>query len=467
MPPLQKIAHTHIHTLNAEDKDKLFLPPILTVPFFRRQYSAGARNSTYRKSTNPFVEDFEVLDTSSSSSNSNRPSLERQNSYEEADESAFVSGLPQRSAPVPQVSQKKPQPHLRYPPSSSSSRPKSSYPVETRPRRSNSDSSLMEPQPRHRSSKEDSSSSSSSRAAHKSSSRHHHHSDKSEKHSDKSHSRKHRSKKPNQAVDVIDKLDVSGYLGVGSFHHDGPFDACNPHRNKNSARAPVQAFPVDGANNSLRGGDPVNDSIHTENVIMGRNADEAYLDYNSGRRPSANGNGGASGLYRPNVPDNGIPRAASARPIDAKAKADPVHGDVSLGLGSSTFLDGTPASKEAILKSQEEGGASGLGRKKSLVQKLRGDKSMGPPRPIRPSAGRQDSVGSAENYVVRTSSNPVSPNSWSPEKKALGSVDARPVDTNGSSAFGNGSAAGSSSSAVGNGFLRRVKSLKVGSRRRS
>ncbi|CAE6429331.1 unnamed protein product [Rhizoctonia solani] len=42
-------------------------------------------------------------------------------------------------------------------------------------------------------------------------------------------------------VDVIDKLDYSG-IGTATFHHDGPFDACAPSRNKNKTKAPMYAF---------------------------------------------------------------------------------------------------------------------------------------------------------------------------------------------------------------------------------
>ncbi|KAL5641471.1 hypothetical protein ACGC1H_001824 [Rhizoctonia solani] len=42
-------------------------------------------------------------------------------------------------------------------------------------------------------------------------------------------------------VDVIDKLDYSG-IGAATFHHDGPFDACAPSRNKNKTKAPMFAF---------------------------------------------------------------------------------------------------------------------------------------------------------------------------------------------------------------------------------
>jgi hypothetical protein len=50
-------------------------------------------------------------------------------------------------------------------------------------------------------------------------------------------------KKPTH-VDVIDKLDYSG-IGAAMFHHDGPFDACAPSRNKNKTKAPMYAFDDD------------------------------------------------------------------------------------------------------------------------------------------------------------------------------------------------------------------------------
>src|SRR5437667_11000472 len=69
-----------------------------------------------------------------------------------------------------------------------------------------------------------------------------------------------------------------------AFHHDGPFDACNPHRNrKGSRRAPMQAFPVDSANNALGGTDPLKKSDHSQ--FMGTKAEEAFEDF------SRSGNG--------------------------------------------------------------------------------------------------------------------------------------------------------------------------------
>ncbi|KAJ7169818.1 Pal1 cell morphology protein-domain-containing protein [Mycena filopes] len=56
------------------------------------------------------------------------------------------------------------------------------------------------------------------------------------------------SKKGSKHADVIDRLD---YTGVGPmFHHDGPFDACAPSRNRQKSRAPMMAWsgrPEDAA----------------------------------------------------------------------------------------------------------------------------------------------------------------------------------------------------------------------------
>ncbi|TFK77161.1 hypothetical protein BDN72DRAFT_830326 [Pluteus cervinus] len=53
---------------------------------------------------------------------------------------------------------------------------------------------------------------------------------------------KSRSKKGSQHADVIDRLD---FTGVGPmFHHDGPFDACAPSRNRQRNKAPMFAWSV-------------------------------------------------------------------------------------------------------------------------------------------------------------------------------------------------------------------------------
>lgn len=168
------------------------------------------------------------------------------------------------------------------------------------------------------------------------------------------------------------------------FHHDGPFDACNPHRNrKGSQRAPMQAFPKDSANNALGGSGPVNKDIDYAQ-FHGRGA-EGFTDYSSSRTAPATTEPGAFDAYTGSSAP--IRSGPGARPgpnqthsFNAISKVEPVHGDESMGLGTSTFLEGAPASRTAIQRVEvefEQNNAQvpvsgGLGRKKSLVQKIKG-----------------------------------------------------------------------------------------------
>lgn len=176
-----------------------------------------------------------------------------------------------------------------------------------------------------------------------------------------------RDRKNGAPLDVIDKLDVTGIYGV---HHDGPFDACNPHRNKKTHKlAPVQAFPADSANNALSGFGPVNLKADHSHVFGNRDP-EAFHDFTaSGRRDSS-----------PGLLDV-RPSGSRTQSFDPKA-AETIHGDETIGLGTSTFLDGAPASKVAMERTMSEtaddrpqssnnGMGGGLQRKKSLAQKIR------------------------------------------------------------------------------------------------
>ena len=129
----------------------------------------------------------------------------------------------------------------------------------------------------------------------------------------------------------------------------------------------MEAFPAGSANQSLTGFGPMPEKGDHSKVYGNRDA-EAYNDFSmsAARRGSSD-----DILKRP-----GNLRATSFDPV---ARVEPVHGDETLGLGSSTFLDGAPASKKAILQQIEEaqqaealGEKGGLGRKKSLSHKIRG-----------------------------------------------------------------------------------------------
>lgn len=188
-----------------------------------------------------------------------------------------------------------------------------------------------------------------------------------------------------QGLDIIDKLDVTGIYGPGRklparfrckdmtdpsilvIHHDGPFDACNPHRNKTSGKsrrpAPMQAFGADSMNMVLGGSGPLRskldlDKIHGTGV-------EGFTDYASTRKQDTN-------------------------IVNPYERFEQVHGDATDGLGTSTFLEGAPASRRDQQRRESEdqeamyakagmagssgggGGGGGLTRKKSLAQRFRG-----------------------------------------------------------------------------------------------
>lgn len=170
---------------------------------------------------------------------------------------------------------------------------------------------------------------------------------------------KSKSGRPSRRMDIIDQLDATSIYGTGVFHHDGPFDALNPHRNRGSSRrAPMQAFPKDSLNNSLGGAGPLN-STADHSAFMGNATDEAFRDY-------ARGGKGANGMY---------PSSRTELPIFNPVGQDIIHGDESHGLGTSTFLEGTPAARSAIVRRQaeqaQENMEGGLQRKKSLAQRIR------------------------------------------------------------------------------------------------
>ncbi|TPX10659.1 uncharacterized protein E0L32_008393 [Thyridium curvatum] len=172
--------------------------------------------------------------------------------------------------------------------------------------------------------------------------------------------RRHRDNKdkpkgPNKRMDIIDQLDATSIFGTGVFHHDGPFDALNPHRNrKGSRRAPMQAFPKDSLNNVIGGSGPLN-KRPDHATFMGRGEEEAFKEYSQAEKMGS----------------------SSAMPpvFDPLSRGSVLHGDESMGLGTSTFLEGTPAARTVIQRREAEKAADiqegGLQRKKSLAQRIR------------------------------------------------------------------------------------------------
>lgn len=194
--------------------------------------------------------------------------------------------------------------------------------------------------------------------------------------------------------------------------------------------------------------------------------------------------------------------STSAKPPAPVVAFDPkgaeiAHGEESAGLGTSTFLEGAPASRTAIQRRESEsdtipmaGGniGGGLARKKSLAQKIRGisnQRSMGPsgritsPEPVFESRSPASGGGSArigkdnnpffQDYdsayeqkgakIQQAESGAAAPGS--PRRMQPGLE--RRVTTD-SAGFG-GDEPKASSSGGGGGFLNRMKSLKGGPRR--
>ncbi len=123
----------------------------------------------------------------------------------------------------------------------------------------------------------------------------------------------------------------------------------------------MHAFPKDSINMVMGGSGPVNKRMDYDR-FHGR-GEEAHRDYNEAAIAEDN-----SEQWR--KPDGSY----GYNPVGREM----LHGDESVGLGTSTFLEGAPASRAAIQRreseydSQQPEERPGLSRKKSLAQKIRG-----------------------------------------------------------------------------------------------
>lgn len=269
-----------------------------------------------------------------------------------------------------------------------------------------------------------------------------------------------------QGLDLIDKLDVTGIYGPSMIHHDGPYDAVQPHRNrKKDARAPMEAFPVGSANNSLGGSGPLNSKIDLDR-IHGRGA-EGFTDFGSH--------------------DTEIKKPRVEAEFSAKGRSDIIHGEQTHGLGTSTFLEGAPASRKAVqqdMEAQRQMEASGLGRKKSIAQRFRGisqpRRAYGEGRITSPEARYGNASSPNGPYsagpLSQTKANETNP-FFDEYNQAYDSKGAsiKATEANGQSSPGRNALQRSiTADSVGSptnetkpsgGFLNRVKSLKGGRRR--
>ena len=196
---------------------------------------------------------------------------------------------------------------------------------------------------------------------------------------------------------------------------------------------------------------------------------EAHIDYNT----SGLGDGFGHERRRSNPG-----RSASFNPLD---RIEPVHGEESVGLGTSTFLEGAPASRAAIQRRATEDEFSaelnGLSRKKSLAQKIRAVRPavrMTSPEPDVKSPASPPGTGKRE-----TNANPVFKD-YDQESEKKGAQIASAEESQGRTRApssprrgGTGlerkitadSMDGVEEGKMGGGFLSRVKSLKGGPRR--
>lgn len=174
----------------------------------------------------------------------------------------------------------------------------------------------------------------------------------------------------------------------------------------------MQAFAKDSANNTIGGSGPVHKEINFAQ-FHGR-GDEGFTDFatSGAAKPQAESGiefesyaGSSAPLRRGPGVRPGIDRTSSFNPT---ALVDPVHGEESLGLGTSTFLEGAPAARTAIQRRESEnepipgmGNGGGLGRKRSLAQKIRGISNSNRGGAF---AGHAGKVTSPNGFYERTTS---------------------------------------------------------------
>lgn len=233
----------------------------------------------------------------------------------------------------------------------------------------------------------------------------------------------------------------------------------------------MSAFAEGSVNNTLGGSGPLN-RRPDHAAVMGHHDAEAFKDYSTGAVTTR-------------------PAVSKTEPMvwDAKNRGELQHGDESMGLGTSTFLEGAPAARSAIERRQAESAEQimeqGLQRKKSLAQRFksinRGPGGAGrgrgghAPRVYSPRTYEMPSGGSTgdrersnsyfdefdktgeETITVRGTDPRASPTS--PEE--LPTLERR------STTDGNAPASPSEGSRQpGGGFMTRMKSLKGGKRQR-
>ena len=124
----------------------------------------------------------------------------------------------------------------------------------------------------------------------------------------------------------------------------------------------MKAFAEDSLNNLIGGSGPLKDRPDHAR-LMGTADGDASKDF------AGSGIKTKDGYNLPNPSRGELPL------FDPLARGSIMYGDESLGLGTTTFLEGTPAAPAAIQKRQQEhaqdAADGGIQRKKSLAQRIR------------------------------------------------------------------------------------------------
>ena len=245
----------------------------------------------------------------------------------------------------------------------------------------------------------------------------------------------------------------------------------------------MQAFPKDSLNNSIGGSGPIN-ARPDHRTFMGQGEDEAFREFSNNHQPPSSGKIGPIGVF------------------DPLQRGTALHGDQTLGLGTSTFLEGTPAARTTIQRREAERAQDSqdnpLQRKKSLAQRFRSI-NRGPrePHPTRAfstdggpasagaATGRNnndtnpfdefDSKRGDDVITVRRKNSAALPSPSSPPRRGLGLERRSTTDGSTATASPGGDTANTTTTVISSGvgeesqqkptsLLARVKSLKGGRR---
>ncbi|EJD04085.1 uncharacterized protein FOMMEDRAFT_155219 [Fomitiporia mediterranea MF3/22] len=249
-----------------------------------------------------------------------------------------------------------------------------------------------------------------------------------------------KNKKGSTHADVIDRLD---FTGVGPmFHHDGPFDACAPSRNRHKSKAPMMAwtspeddgpmsaaqlradrkrglpdvaglrespYPTFGADTDPYGTQKNAKQVDRIAEAWGMHEPEPYEEFfGSGAGHGTGDNSAASSIYggyeshyhnarnRPQGRELRETYAEDAQPRKAKVRVPPPQPLNLPGTGRSTSLD---APSNSLPSPPLTGSPGAPKRSKSLMQRIKKMRDQ-PNVPVEAvqGDGNQSPPSSSENY---------------------------------------------------------------------